>query len=94
MSLVRECQLVFVVASSVFLWQALSKDIQLGVGKMINAFLEKMLRVVEFQAVDESSEQIQEFYTAMSDMITQQPAYEGTCVCVGRERIACVHVFT
>ncbi|XP_050728313.1 rab5 GDP/GTP exchange factor-like [Eriocheir sinensis] len=57
--------------------KTLSKDIQSGVSKLINSFLEKMLKVVEFQSVDESSEQIQDFYTTMNDMITQQPAYQG-----------------
>uniref|UniRef100_A0A0P4VZ61 Rab5 GDP/GTP exchange factor n=1 Tax=Scylla olivacea TaxID=85551 RepID=A0A0P4VZ61_SCYOL len=57
--------------------KSLNKDVQCGVGKLINSFLEKMLRVVEFQAVDESSEQIQDLYTTMNDMITQQPVYEG-----------------
>ncbi|MPC18144.1 Rab5 GDP/GTP exchange factor [Portunus trituberculatus] len=57
--------------------KSLNKDVQCGVSKLINNFLEKMLRVVEFQAVDESSEQVQDFYTTMNDMITQQPVYEG-----------------
>ncbi|KAG0725321.1 Rab5 GDP/GTP exchange factor [Chionoecetes opilio] len=57
--------------------KTLSKDVQCGVSKLINTFLEKMLRVVEFQSVDECSEQIQDFYTTMNDMITQQPVYIG-----------------
>lgn len=62
--------------------QTLSKDIQNGVSKLINSFLDKMLRAVEFQTVDESSEQIQDFYTTMNDMITQQPAYQGLLIYV------------
>lgn len=62
--------------------QTLSKDIQSGVSKLINSFLDKMLRAVEFQSVDESSEQIQDFYTTMNDMITQQPAYQGLLIYV------------
>nr|XP_045608381.1 rab5 GDP/GTP exchange factor-like isoform X1 [Procambarus clarkii] len=55
--------------------KTLSKDIQIRVSKQINSFVEKMVRCVEFQSVDESGEQVHDFYNSMNEMVTMQSAY-------------------
>lgn len=45
--------------------------------KNINGFVEKMLHCVEFQSVDESGEQVHDFYNSMNDMLSEHPLYQG-----------------
>lgn len=56
--------------------KTLNKDVQMRVSKQINTFVEKMLRCVEFQSVDESGEQVHDFYNSMNEMITMQSPYQ------------------
>ncbi|KAG7165695.1 Rab5 GDP/GTP exchange factor-like [Homarus americanus] len=55
--------------------KTLSKDTQIRVSKQINSFVDKMLRCVEFQSVDESGEQVHDFYNTMNEMVTLPGAY-------------------
>ncbi|KAK8721875.1 hypothetical protein OTU49_012616 [Cherax quadricarinatus] len=55
--------------------KTLSKDVQVRVSKQINMFVDKMLRCVEFQSVDESGEQVHDFYNTMNEMVSMQSAY-------------------
>ncbi|CAL4099907.1 unnamed protein product, partial [Meganyctiphanes norvegica] len=55
--------------------KTLSKEIQVSVSKQINSFVEKMLHTSEFQSMEESGEQVQDFYNSMNDVITKQPIY-------------------
>ncbi|KAK7068230.1 Rab5 GDP/GTP exchange factor [Halocaridina rubra] len=57
--------------------KTLTKDMQVGVSKQINSFVEKMLHCVEFQSVDESGEQVHDFYNSMNDLLSEQPIYQG-----------------
>lgn len=57
--------------------KTLNKDMQVGISKQINSFVEKMLQCVEFQSVDESGEQVHDFYTSMNEMISEHSVYQG-----------------
>lgn len=56
--------------------KTLSKEVQVTVSKQINGFVEKMMHTTEFQSMDESSEQVQDFYNSMNDTITKLPIYQ------------------
>ncbi|XP_068204495.1 rab5 GDP/GTP exchange factor [Palaemon carinicauda] len=57
--------------------KTLNKDMQVGISKQINSFVEKMLQCVEFQSVDESGEQVHDFYTSMNEMVSEHTLYQG-----------------
>lgn len=56
--------------------KTLNKDMHVGIGKQIRSFVEKMLHSVEFQSVDESGEQVHDFYNTMNEMVTMHSAYQ------------------
>ena len=60
--------------------QTFNKDIQSGISKQINHFVEKMQKTGEHHTVTELGELVREFYSGINEMITTQPSFIGNTV--------------
>ena len=58
-------------------FQTFNKDVQTGIIKQINIFVEKVSRSGDNHTVAEMGDEVQRFYSNMNQMITTQLPYMG-----------------